>query len=143
MTLKMSESHRAMLRSHGLVLARIALGGLSFLTGLQIIMGGMAGINMTAGMIASVGLPGSMVLALIVVAIKLLGGGALMLGYRVGLAAGSLILFTLAATFFFHTGPTEMGVFGWDMGLFKNLAIIGGLLYAMAYGPGEGWSMQK
>jgi uncharacterized membrane protein YphA (DoxX/SURF4 family) len=28
-----------------------------------------------------------------------------------------------------------------DINLFKNLAIIGGLLYVLAYGAGEGWKM--
>lgn len=130
-----------MLRSHGIVLARIMLGGLFFLSGVQIIVGGMEGVEGVAGMISSTGLPLGMVLALIVVAIKVLGGAALMLGYRTGLAAGLLFLFTGAATLAFHLGNSQMGIFGWDMGLFKNLSIMGGLLYAMAFGPGKGWSL--
>jgi putative oxidoreductase len=137
----MQKSHRMMLRSHGLLLARIAMGGFFFLSGVQILMGGMAGITGVAGMIASTGLPLAMVLAFIVIAIKVLGGAGLMLGYRTGLAAFALFLFTAAATLAFHMGPAEMGIFGWDMGLFKNLAIMGGLLYAMAYGPGDGWKL--
>ncbi len=139
----MQESHRMMLRSHGLLVARIAMGGFFFLSGVQILMGGMAGINGVAGMIGSTGLPLATVLAFIVVAIKVLGGAGLMLGYRTGLAAFSLFLFTAAATLAFHMGASDMGIFGWDMGLFKNLAIMGGLLYAMAYGPGEGWKLSK
>jgi len=137
----MQESHRMMLRSHGLLLARVAMGGFFFLSGLQILLGGMAGINGVAGMIGTTGLPLAMLLAIIVVVIKIGGGGALMLGYHTGWAAGSLLLFTAAATLAFHMGPSEMNIFGWDMGLFKNLAIMGGLLYAMAYGPGEGWKL--
>lgn len=137
----LQESHRAMLRSHGIVLARVLLGALFLLSGAQILMGGMAGINGVAGMISGAGLPLGMVLALIVVAIKIIGGGALILGYRTGLAAGALLLFTAAATLAFHMGSSEMGIFGRDMGLFKNLSIMGGLLYAMAFGPGTGWSL--
>ncbi len=138
----MNDSHRALLRSHGIVLARVALGALFFLSGLQILLGGTAAVASTAGMITSTGLPLAMLAAYIVVAIKIIGGGALMLGYRTGLAAGALLMFTAAATFFFHLAPSEMGIFGMDMGLFKNLSIMGGLLYAMAYGPGEGWKLK-
>lgn len=139
----LQDSHRALLRTHGIVLARISLGALFFLTGLQILMGGMEGIRNVASMIASVGIPGSLLVALIVVAIKILGGGALMLGYRTGLAAGALIGFTLGTMVFFHLGSSPAGVFGMDPNFFKNLAIVGGLLYAMAYGPGDGWRAMK
>jgi putative oxidoreductase len=131
-----------MLRSYGIVLARVLLGGLFFLSGLQILLSGLAGVAGVTGMIASTGIPMAMVAAYIVIAIKVIGGGALMLGYRTGLAAGSLFLFTGAATLAFHMAPAEsMGLFGWDMGLFKNLSIMGGLLYAMTYGPGKGWKV--
>lgn len=130
-----------MLRSYGIVLARILLGALFFLSGVQILMGGMTGINGVAGMIGSTGLPIGFVLALVVVAIKVLGGAALILGYRTGMAAAALFLFTGAATLAFHMGDAQMNLFGWDMGLFKNLAIMGGLLYAMAYGPGTGFAL--
>ncbi len=138
----MKNSHRELLRSSGIVLARIALGALFFLSGLQILLGGTAGIGATTDMITSVGFPLAAVATYIVIAIKLLAGGALMVGYRVGLAAGALLIFTAAANVFFHLSPSEMGIFGMDMDLFKNLAIMGGLLYAMAYGPGDGWKLK-
>lgn len=139
----LQESHRALLRSHGIVLARVLLGALFFLSGVQILIGGMAGVEGVADMIEKAGLPLGLILALIVVAIKVLGGAALMLGYRTGLAAGMLFLFTGAASLAFHMGASDTGVFGWDTGLFKNLSIMGGLLYAMAYGPGKGWSLDR
>jgi putative oxidoreductase len=141
-SLMMKDEHRALLRSSGIVIARISLGALFFLSGVQILQSGMAGINGLAGAITSVGLPAAGTLALAVVAIKILGGGALMLGYRTGLAAASLLLFTALATFFFHTGSADVMIFGVDVGLFKNLGIMGGLLYAMAYGPGDGWRLK-
>lgn len=94
-------------------------------------------MNGTAGTVAyfsSLGLPLAGLLVWVVLAIKLGAGGALMLGYRVGSAAALLILFTLGATVAAH----------WDMqdpGLWKNLAVVGGLLYVMAYGAGEGWKI--
>jgi uncharacterized membrane protein YphA (DoxX/SURF4 family) len=53
----------------------------------------------------------------------------LMVGYRVGVAASALILFTLGTTLIAHMDPN-------DTNLFKNLAIVGGLLYVVAYGKG-------
>ncbi len=69
------------------------------------------------------------------IAVKILAGGALMLGYRTGLAAALLLGFTALTILFAHLNPD-------DINLWKNLAIIGGLLYAMAYGPGEGWKLK-
>lgn len=136
-----TESQREVLRSYGILLARVALGGLFFLSGVQIIMSGRAGVEGVAGMVGSVGVPFAMFAAVLVVAIKVLGGAALMLGYRTGLAAATLFFFTAIATLAFHLGEAPVAIFGWDMGLFKNLAIMSALLYAMAYGPGEGWRL--
>lgn len=131
-----------MLRSYGIVLARVLLGGLFFLSGLQILLSGSEGVAGVSGMIASKGIPLAMLAAYAVIAIKVIGGAALILGYRTGMAAGALFLFTGVATLAFHMAPAEsMGLFGWDMGLFKNLSIMGGLLYAMSFGPGTGWKV--
>ena len=52
-------------------------------------------------------------------------------------------LLLAAATLAFHLSPAvgPVNLFGFQMDLFKNLAIMGGLLYAMAYGPGDGWKL--
>lgn len=131
----MSEQHRALLRTHGTLLGRVLLGLLFFVSGVGILMG-EGGVAGTAGMIASKGLPLAALLAWIVVFIKVVGGGALMLGYKVGKAACALFGFTLLATLFFHTGNGLS-----DVALLKNLSIMGGLLYVMAYGAGEGWRL--
>lgn len=52
-----------------------------------------------------------------------------MVGYRVGASAGALILFTLGTIVIAHADVN-------DVNLFKNLAIVGGLLYVLAYGKG-------
>lgn len=131
-----------MLRKNGILLARFMLGSLFFFSGLGIVLGGLTG---TAGMISSLGIPAATLFAVVIAFIKVVGGLCLMIGYRTGLAAASLIAFTLAATIAFHLAPIPGGggIFGFQVDLWKNLSIIGGLLYAMAYGPGDGWSMQQ
>lgn len=138
----MNDSHRALLRSYGVLVARVLLGATFFFSGIGILLGGAAGISGVGQMISGV-LPLGGLLAYLIVAVKVLGGGALMVGYRTGLAAFSLLLFTLAATVFFHLQASPSGIMGIDTGMWKNLSIIGGLLYAMAYGPGEAWSLSR
>jgi putative oxidoreductase len=121
-----------MLRSSGIVVARILLGLLFFLGGVNMLMSGGG----PAEMIANIGFPAAGLLAWVVVAVKVLGGAGLILGYRTGLSAAALFAFTLLTVVFVHADME-------DPSLFKNLSIMGGLLYAMAYGPGEGWRLGK
>lgn len=130
----LNESHKPILRNYGTLLARILMGLMFLSSGLTILF-----INGTAGTAAyytSLGIPAAAALVWVVLLIKLGAGGALMLGYKTELAASALIGFTLIAT-----GVAHMDVN--DAGLWKNLAVIGGLLYTMAYGAGEGWSLDN
>jgi putative oxidoreductase len=110
------------------------LGLLFVFSGIGMLLGG---VDSVAGIIASKGIPLASVIAWLVVAIKVLGGAALILGYRVGCAAAFLAGFTLLTVVFFHMNFRE------DINFFKNLSILGGLLYVMAYGAGEGWKLGK
>ena len=67
------------------------------------------------------------------------GGGILLIvGWHARCAATALILFTVAATFIFHAfwsvSADQMQM--QQIMFLKNLAIIGGLLYVVAYGSG-------
>lgn len=77
------------------------------------------------------GLPAVNVLAVAAVAVEALGAIALILGYHARWAAASLAGFTLIAGLVFHLGPDQR------VHLLKNLAIIGGLLQVVAWGPGD------
>ncbi len=69
----------------------------------------------------------------VVIAVKVVAGGAIIIGKRVGLASATLIGFTILATLTAHmdfSDPMQ------QTQALKNLAIIGGLLYIMSYGPG-------
>ncbi|MGB7250360.1 MAG: DoxX family protein [Phormidesmis sp.] len=80
--------------------------------------------------IASKGLPLPQVLAIGAIACLLLGSVSLILGYQAKLGAVLLILFLIPTTLFFHPVATDLTSF------LKNLALIGGLLMVVSYGPG-------
>jgi len=131
----MNDAQRAMMRIHGVLVGRILLGLLFFVSGIQMFMN--MGVSGVSGMVTSMGIPLAGLIAVIVLLIKILGGAALIVGYRVGLAAAALFVFTLLTVALVHNNMAELGV------ALKNLAIMGGLLYVMAFGVGEGWSIGK
>jgi putative oxidoreductase len=99
-------------------------------------IGGFAG---TAGYIASKGLPLPEVGAAIAVAVELLAGIALLVGWKTRWAALLLAVFTLVATFFFHNFwgvPADQKMIQTLM-FNKNIAVVGGLLVLYAFGPGR------
>jgi putative oxidoreductase len=99
-------------------------------------IGGFAG---TAGYIASKGLPLPEVGAAIAVAVEIVAGIALLLGWKTRWAALALAVFTLVATIFFHAFwavPPEQHMTQYLM-FMKNIGIVGGLLAVYAFGPGR------
>ena len=116
------------LREHGAMVGRMLIGLLFVFSGVGIVLNG---VDTMVGMIESRGLPMAALLAWVVVAVKIVAGAALMLGYRTRDAAMALLIFTGLATLLYHLDLE-------DINLFKNLAIMGGLLYVYVYGPGEG-----
>jgi putative oxidoreductase len=66
--------------------------------------------------------------------VELLGGAALILGYRTRVAAIILALFSLATALTFHSAFGDQNQF---IHFFKNVAMAGGLLQVAAFGGGE------
>ena len=98
----------------------------------------LAGINKipayegTAGYMEAVGVPG--VLLPLVILLEILGGLALIIGFKTRWAAIALAGFTVLAAILFHadfSDQTQMILF------MKNWAITGGLLLVYVYGAGE------
>jgi putative oxidoreductase len=107
-------------------------------------IGKLRGFDGTVAYISSVGLPLPSVLAALALALEIVAGVALILGYRTRWAALALAAFTLVAAFLFHnfwSMPEQAQVMQQIMFL-KNLAIAGGLLMVAAYGPGA-WSLDR
>jgi len=103
----------------------------------------MAGINKiggyegTQGYMEAMGVPG--MLLPVVILLEIGAGAALLLGWKVKIFAFLLASFTLLSAILFHNNFGDQ----MQMILFmKNLAISGGLLFVVAFGPGL-WSLDK
>lgn len=102
----------------------------------------ITGFAGTVAYIGSVGLPLPAMGAALAIAVEVLGGLALIVGYQTRLAALVLALFTLVASFFFHaywSVPAEQA-FVQQLLFFKNIAVTGGLLVLASHGAGA-WSV--
>jgi len=108
-------------------LGRILLALIFVLAGVTKITG-YAG---TQGYMESMGVPG--VLLPLVIAVELIGGLALMLGWQARLTAFLLAGFTLLATLIFHS---NLGDHTQYLFFLKNLSITGGLLMVFSFGAG-------
>ncbi|HSS71723.1 MAG TPA: DoxX family protein [Casimicrobiaceae bacterium] len=91
----------------------------------------------TIGYIASVGMPAPPVAYALAVLIELVGGLALLVGFRTRIAAGALALYSLAAAVGFHSNFADLNQF---IHFLKNVAIAGGMLQVVAFGAGA-WSL--
>jgi len=89
----------------------------------------------TVGYMQKAGIPGY--LLPMVIAVELGGGLLLLSGFLTRIAAFLLAGFTLVAAYFFHFNFADQGQL---LQLQKDMAIAGGLLFAMMYGAG-GWSL--
>lgn len=112
------------IQKYGILVGRFLIGLLFLFSGVNILIGGVENFSKAIEM---KGLPLALLLAWLVVILKIAAGSAVILGYKTKIAALALLLFTALATLLYHAS--------WqDMGLFKNLAIIGGLLYVYSCG---------
>lgn len=97
-------------------------------------IGGYEGMQ---GYMESVGVPGLLLPA--VIAVELLGGIAVLIGYQTKIAAFLLAGFTILTAIIFHSDFAQQ----MEMVLFtKNFAISGGLLLLFVHGPGQ-WAVNS
>ena len=85
------------------------------------------------GYIGSVGLPLPQVALGTALLVELVGGIALVLGYRTKLVAAGLALFSIATALTFHSAFGDQNQL---IHFFKNIAMAGGLLQVAAFGAG-------
>jgi putative oxidoreductase len=87
----------------------------------------------TAQYFAHVNVPVPDVAVWISIAIHILGGLAILVGFQTRWAAAVLALFCLGTAFGVHLPAGDMANM---INFYKNLAIAGGFLYVVAYGAG-------
>jgi len=97
----------------------------------------IGGYEGTAGYMEAMGVPG--MLLPVVIALELLGGIAVLVGYQTKIAAFLLGGFTFLAAIIFHSNFGDQ----MQMILFmKNLAISGAFLLLFVHGPGQ-WAVNS
>jgi putative oxidoreductase len=127
-------------RKFGPLVGRILLALIFIISGFGKIMG----FDATLGYIRSAGLPFAQLSAIAAIVVELGGGILLVVGWKARWAAAALFLFVLVAAFYFHAfwaSPPDQ-VMMQQIQFLKNLGIMGGMLYIMAYGSGP-YSVDK
>ena len=123
------------LQPWGLLVGRILLAHIFVLSG----YGKIIGFAGTAGYMAKYGMPMVEPLLAATIAIELIGGLMLVVGWKARWAALAIFLFIIPATLIFHAFwavPQEQ-VMMQTIQFQKNLAIMGGMLFVYFCGPGR------
>ena len=117
------------------LIGRILVASLFLPAGVSKLMG----FDGTVAYFGSLGLVLPAALAALVIAIEVVGGITLVLGYKTQMTAITLALFTLGASIIGHAYwalPADQ-VFVAKLLFYKNIAIIGGLLILASVGAGK------
>jgi putative oxidoreductase len=117
------------------LLGRLAIAALFLPAGLNKLMG----MEDVTGYFTSLGLPAAAILIWVVIAIEVLGGLALILGYQTRFVAIGLAVFTVLASIVGHAfwaAPVD-AAFIVQLLFFKNIAVTGGLLILASAGAGS------
>jgi len=123
-----------MVKQYGPLLGRILLGIIFVIAG----FGKITGFEGTVGYMAAYNVPLAQVLAVLAIIVELGGGILLIVGWKARWAALALFVFVLIVTPIFHgywAVPDDQKQLQMIM-FMKNLAIMGGMLYVAAFGPG-------
>lgn len=112
------------------LIGRILLSAIFILSGLSKI----AAPVMMIGYIGSVGLPFPALALGVAIAVEVLGGVALIAGYRTRTTAALLAIFSVLTALIFHNALADQNQF---IHFFKNIAMAGGLLQIVSFGAGR------
>lgn len=118
----------------GLLIGRIQLGLIFMISGI----GKIGKFAAVAGFMSSKGMPMSELLLVATIALEILGGLAIMIGWKARWAAAAIFLFLIPTTFIFHPfWNADPASYQNQLNHFlKNLAIMGGMLYVALLGSG-------
>ena len=115
-------------------LEKLAMPAGRVLIAFMFVLSGVSKISGYAGTQAymeSVGVPGA--LLPLVIAVEVLGGLAIIVGWQTRLVALALAGFCIISAIIFHFDPANQGQM---INFMKNFAIAGGFLFLVAKGPG-------
>ncbi|MBI5178781.1 MAG: DoxX family protein [Nitrospinae bacterium] len=114
----------------------IPLAGRILLAAIFLVAGAgkVFGFAGTQQYMAAYGIPFTAPLALAALLTEIVGGLLLLAGFKAKYAAGVLCAFLIPTTLIFHTNFADQIQ---SIMFLKNLAIMGGLLYVVAYGAGD------
>ena len=116
------------------LVARILMASIFISAGFSKVLG----FDGVTAYIASKGLPMPMIIAGLTVALEILGGLAIIVGYKARIAGLLLGLFSILAAFIFHNFwafPPEQ-VYLQNIMFMKNLSMAGGLFLLTVFGTG-------
>ena len=121
-------------KRYGPLVARILLAQLFIVSG----FGKIFAFAKTAAFMANKSMPMPEVLLVLTIALEFGGGILLILGWQARWIAAAFFGFTLLAALIFHPfwSVEPANVTSQLNNFMKNLSIMGGMLYVMAYGPG-------
>jgi putative oxidoreductase len=127
-------------KQYGPLAGRILITAIFLVSGFHKIVGFAA----LSGMMAKMGMPLPELLLIGAIVCEIGGGVMVLLGWNARWGALLLVIFTIPATLLFHDfwavdAAQYQNQFNHFM---KNLAILGGLAYVMAMGPGR-YSLEK
>lgn len=108
-----------------LLIARILLALMFLISGVPMLFAPSG----FAGFLGSLGVPAPLLVTWLVIALKVLGGIALVVGFQTRWVSYAFALFCVASGFMGHF-PADMA------GFWKNLAVAGGFLVLSVSGPG-------
>jgi len=111
------------------VLCRVLISAIFVLSGLSKLTAAAG----TIGYIEAAGLPLAPVALAVAIAIEVLGGLALIVGFKTRWVAAALALFSVVTALAFHSNLGDQNQF---IHFFKNIAMAGGLLQIVAFGGG-------
>tara|TARA_R110001599_G_scaffold85759_1_gene230165 strand:- start:83790 stop:84197 length:408 start_codon:yes stop_codon:yes gene_type:complete len=126
----MTTKEISMSNSAILLIGRILLAIIFIMAGLM----KLGSVGGTAGYMASMGVPMSGLLVWVVIAVEVLGGIAVLIGFMTAPAAYVLAAFCIASGFLAHFDPADQAQF---TSFLKNLAMAGGFLVLAVSGPGS------
>jgi len=121
-------------KQYGPLAGRILLSLMFIMSG----WGKLTAFSGTAGYMASMGMPHPELLLPFAIAIELGGGLMLLVGWKTRFAAAAIFLFIIPTTLIFHNfwAADAANAQNQMIHFMKNVTIMGGMLYVMAFGAG-------